>query len=82
MFVMACRWKHGKDVNGLAAEKLRDGDIKPDQVLDFKKKIQAKNLIGLKESCGKIVAKGKRKSANNQRIPVLTINTTRTTNKE
>lgn len=61
MFVMACRWKHGKDVNGLAAEKLRDGEIKPDQVLDFKKKLQAKNLIGLKEACGKIVAQGKGK---------------------
>lgn len=61
MFVMACKWKHGKDVNGLASEKLKDGDIKPKELSSFKAKTQDDNVEGVLRACGMIVAKGKKK---------------------
>jgi len=61
MFVMACKWKHGKDVNGLAGEKLKNGDIEPHELSDFKAKTQDENVEGVMRACGMIVAKGKKK---------------------
>jgi len=59
MFQMACKWKHGKDVHGLAAEKFKDGDLANTEEVDaFKKKTQAENVVQLKEACGQIEAKG------------------------
>jgi len=60
MFVIACKWKHGKDVNGVAAEKLKDGDIKPKELASFNAKTQSQNVAGVKRACGLIVAKGKK----------------------
>jgi hypothetical protein len=61
MFQMACKWKHGKDVHGLAAEKFKDGDLaNTDEVVEFKKKTQAENVVQLKAACGQIVAKGEK----------------------
>lgn len=62
MFTIACKWKHSKDINGLAAEKLKNGDLKTaNQVRDFKKKTQKTNVQYVHEACGKIVAKSERK---------------------
>jgi hypothetical protein len=62
MFVMACKWKHGKDVNGLAAEKVKDGDIDSSKGLaKFKAQTQDDNVAGVRRACGMIVAKGKKK---------------------
>lgn len=60
MFTMSCKWKHGKDVNGLAAEKLKEGELEGDEVEGFKKEVHAKNLQGVKDACGMIVADGKK----------------------
>merc|ERR1712008_278546 len=48
MGTMACKWKNGKDVNGLAASKLKAAT-------------QAKNVQQLKAACGNIVGSGKKK---------------------
>jgi hypothetical protein len=59
MFTMACKWKHGKDVSGLAAEKMRDGDLTTaDEVRDFKKQMQQEHIEAIPETCGKLVASG------------------------
>lgn len=58
MFMLACKAKHGKDVNGLAAEKLKEGSISADEVTEFKKKTQKENMNDLRKACGSIVAKG------------------------
>lgn len=57
MFKLACGWQHSKDVNGLAAHKLKEGDIKQADVNDFKLETQAKNVKAMKASCGMIVSK-------------------------
>merc|ERR1719162_609161 len=56
MFMLACKWKHGKDVRGAAAEKLQDGSLEPGQLEDFMKKKQSANVQGLTQACGSIVA--------------------------
>jgi len=61
MFTMACKWKHGADVNGLAAHKLKSGKLKDGEVTAFKAKTQARNVQHLKAACGNIVANGKKK---------------------
>jgi hypothetical protein len=61
MFVMACKWKHGKDVNGLAAEKLKNGDIEADELSSFKGKTQDENVESVLQACGMIVSKGEKK---------------------
>jgi len=61
MFTMACKWKHGKDVNGLAAEKLKDEELKPDDVADFKAKTQKANVQQMSQACGHITGQGKQK---------------------
>merc|ERR1719162_879864 len=54
---MACKWKHGKDVNGAAAEKLKNGDIEgADGYAAEVKLTQAGNVKGLKKACGLIIA--------------------------
>jgi len=59
MFTIACKWKHGKDVNGLAADKLAKGELEPVEIAGFKAQIQADNLQALSQACGKITAGGK-----------------------
>eukprot|EP00928_Gymnodinium_smaydae_P075620 TRINITY_DN58630_c0_g1_i1.p1 TRINITY_DN58630_c0_g1~~TRINITY_DN58630_c0_g1_i1.p1 ORF type:complete len:481 (-),score=122.55 TRINITY_DN58630_c0_g1_i1:51-1376(-) len=59
MFTMACKWKHGKDVSGAAAEKLKNGELENDEVAGYKKKLQEQNLQGLTQACGRISASGK-----------------------
>lgn len=62
MFTMACKWKHGKDVAGAAAEKLKNGEV--DGAAGYAqevKDIQAENVKGLEGACGMIVADGKKK---------------------
>lgn len=61
MFTIACKWQHGKDVQGEAAEKLRNGEITADDYDDYIMKTQTDNLKDMKQSCGMIVAKGKAK---------------------
>lgn len=62
MFTMACKWKHGKDVHGLAAEKLKEGEVDgADGYNDYVAKTQAENVKGLTVACGNIVAVGKKK---------------------
>jgi len=62
MFTMACKWKHGKDVNGLAAEALKNGEVEgADGYASHVKNTQAKNVKGLEKSCGLIVASQKQK---------------------
>merc|ERR1719498_887607 len=57
MFTMACSWKHGKDVSGLAAEKLKNGEVEgADGYAAHVKQTQAKNVKGLEKACGLIVA--------------------------
>merc|ERR1719375_3020745 len=57
MFTMACSWKHGKDVSGLAAEKLKNGEVDgADGYAAHMKQTQAKNVKGLEKACGLIVA--------------------------
>lgn len=59
MFQLACKWKHNKDVHGLAAEKFKDGDLATSaDVVEFKKQTQAQNVVQVKAACGTIVAKG------------------------
>merc|ERR1719215_2175507 len=59
---MACKWKNGKDVNGLAAEKLKDGDVKgSDGYAAFVKEHQEGNLEGFKKTCGLVIAESKKK---------------------
>lgn len=59
MFTISCKWKHGKDVNGAAAEKLQNGEIDHTEVEEYKKELRDNNLQGLTEACGKITAVGK-----------------------
>jgi len=62
MFTMACTAKHGKDVNGLAAEKLKQGKVEGAAgYAAHVQKTQAGNLEGLEQSCGFIVGDGKKK---------------------
>lgn len=61
MFVMACKWKHGKEVHDKAAHAYKDGQIKGNELEAFKKQTQAQNLVELKAACGNIVARGKGK---------------------
>jgi len=61
MFTLACKWKHGKDLNALASHKLRSGDLVQGEVTDFKAKIQGQNAQHLKEACGRLVASSKGK---------------------
>jgi len=58
MFVMACSWKHGKDVDGEAGHALEEGYIEPRELHSFKGKIQAENVVGVKRACGMIKSKG------------------------
>lgn len=60
MYMLACTAKHGKDVEGKAAEALKEGEISGDEVVDFKKKIQKENINELMKACGMIVAKGEK----------------------
>lgn len=61
MFTIACKWKHGKDINGAAAEKLKNGELEPDEVEGYKKELQAENLQAVGQACGKMTAIGKEK---------------------
>jgi len=61
MFTIACKWKHGKDINGAAAEKLKNGELEPDEVDGYKKELQADNLQAIVQACGKMTAVGKEK---------------------
>jgi hypothetical protein len=58
MFVMACKWKHGKEVHEAAAHAYKDGKIEGEDLEKFKKQTQAQNLVELKTACGGIVARG------------------------
>jgi len=58
MFVMACSWKHGKDVDGKAGHALEEDDIEPKELHDYKGKLQAENVVGVKRACGMITSKG------------------------
>jgi len=61
MFGMACEWKNGKDVNGAAAEKLKDGDISgADGYAQEVKDIQAMNVQNLEGACGMIISESKK----------------------
>lgn len=57
MFEIACKWKHGKDVNGAAAEAVKNDGA---NAKAFKTDLQADNVQSLKRACGMIVAKGKK----------------------
>jgi len=62
MFTMACQWKHGKDVSGAAAEKLKNGEVDgADGYHAEVKDIQSNNVKGLEKACGLIVAGQKQK---------------------
>lgn len=61
MFTLACKWKHGKDVNGPANEKLMAGEITRKEYDDFVMKTQADNVKAMYQSCGFIVADGEKK---------------------
>lgn len=62
MFTMACKWKHGKDVAGAAAEKLKNGEVDgADGYHSAVKDMQADNVQGLEKACGLIVASQKKK---------------------
>jgi len=57
MFTMACKWKHGKDVGGAAAEKLKNGEVKgADGYAAAVKDLQARNVKGLQKACGLIIS--------------------------
>jgi len=62
MFTMTCKWKNGKDVSGAAAEKLKKGEVDgADGYTQEVKDIQAKNVQGLKSTCGFITGDDKKK---------------------
>lgn len=58
MFTIACKWKHGKDVHGMAAEQAKGGSMDANQVRAFKSDLQKKNVDQLSQACGMVVAKG------------------------
>lgn len=58
MFTIACKAKHGKDIDGLAAEKLKEGEIEHTELGDFKKDLHQENLVDLVQDCGMITANG------------------------
>lgn len=61
MFNMACTWKNGKDVFGLAAEKLKKGEVDgADGYAAYVKELQAKNVKGLQKACGFIIGDDKK----------------------
>mmetsp|Transcript_79056 Transcript_79056/g.149107 ORF Transcript_79056/g.149107 Transcript_79056/m.149107 type:complete len:441 (+) Transcript_79056:100-1422(+) len=58
MFVLACKYKHGKDIHGLAADKLSKGEVKGEAGYDsVVKEEQVANLESVGEACGLIVSK-------------------------
>jgi len=62
MFTMACKWKHGKDIAGAAAEKLKNGEVEGAAGYQSAvKDMQADNVQGLEKACGLIVASQKKK---------------------
>jgi len=62
MFTLACKWQHGKDVQGLTAEKLQAGEIEAGKEVDeFRAQTQAGNVQMLKRACGMIVSEGEAK---------------------
>jgi len=66
MFTIACRWKHDKDVHGLASHKLQkafDAGKKATtgEHNEFMKSIHAKNVEELNMACGQVVAVGLKK---------------------
>mmetsp|Transcript_111256 Transcript_111256/g.278536 ORF Transcript_111256/g.278536 Transcript_111256/m.278536 type:complete len:425 (-) Transcript_111256:22-1296(-) len=61
MFTMACKWKHGKDVQGLKAHLMNANDLSAQEGVKVEKEIHAKSLKGLTSACGSIVAQGKGK---------------------
>lgn len=62
MFIMACKWKHGKDVHGAAVAKGKSGDfVDQKQVVAFKEELRSKNVRQLANACGSIVGSGKGK---------------------
>mmetsp|Transcript_91585 Transcript_91585/g.262363 ORF Transcript_91585/g.262363 Transcript_91585/m.262363 type:complete len:418 (+) Transcript_91585:99-1352(+) len=61
MFTIACKWKHGKDVDGATSEALKKGKVDGPGAMVFKKGIQKDNLQGLTSACGMVVASGEGK---------------------
>lgn len=61
MFTMACKWKHGKDVQGTKAHLMKEGDLSASEGVELEKDIQTKNTAALVRACGAIVAQGKGK---------------------
>lgn len=60
MFSMACKWKHGKDIDGLTAEKLKKGDLDgAAEVKAYKSGLQKANVQHMVQSCGKLTGSGK-----------------------
>jgi len=57
MFKMACTWKHGKDINGLASVKLKNGELEGGkEYREDVKKIQLGNVKGVMKACGMITS--------------------------
>lgn len=61
MFTIACKSKHGKDVDGATAHAVKSGDIEYTDAMKFKKGLQKDNVQGLVQACGFAVANGKGK---------------------
>lgn len=66
MFTIACRWKHDKDVHGLASHKLKKAAEEGKTATTaehnaFLKSIHAKNVKELEMACGKVDAVGMKK---------------------
>jgi len=61
MFTMACKWKHGKDIQGLKAHEMRKNGLSAKEGLEIERDLQTQGLAGLAKACGAIVAQGKGK---------------------
>eukprot|EP00933_Yihiella_yeosuensis_P016299 TRINITY_DN1397_c0_g4_i1.p1 TRINITY_DN1397_c0_g4~~TRINITY_DN1397_c0_g4_i1.p1 ORF type:complete len:297 (+),score=85.95 TRINITY_DN1397_c0_g4_i1:76-891(+) len=51
MFKLACQWKHGRDIDRAITEKVTKKEIKPEQMMDEKKKAYAASAAEMKSRC-------------------------------
>eukprot|EP00933_Yihiella_yeosuensis_P016292 TRINITY_DN1397_c0_g2_i3.p1 TRINITY_DN1397_c0_g2~~TRINITY_DN1397_c0_g2_i3.p1 ORF type:complete len:275 (+),score=88.77 TRINITY_DN1397_c0_g2_i3:78-902(+) len=51
MFKLACQWKHGRDIDRAITEKVTKKEIKPEEMMDAKKKAYEASAAEMKSRC-------------------------------
>ena len=51
MFKLACQWKHGRDIDRAITEKVTKKEIKPEEMMDAKKKAYEASALEMKSRC-------------------------------